>query len=484
MKPSPPHRALKFLRWFCREDYLEEIEGDLIELFENQYEHSPALAKRKFNWSVIRYFRPEFIKAFNVGQNSTTAMVRNDLKIAWRQLLKQKMYSSIKIGGFSIGISACLLIALFVRQELSYDQHYSSKENIYRIVRETTFDGITDKGAQFPAPMAETLRQIYPEIELGGRYNAGRGFGAGSNEVRRIDKELSSHEDNIALADQSLLDILQVQFLSGNPQKALREPNTMVISKRMADKYFNDEDPIGKSLILNNDPDKQYQVTGVIDDFSRTTHFQYDFLISLSGKEFFEGESTSWRNDNYYTYVALKPGTSFSELEQKLSGLVESHFLPVRLESGDQEDIEWVKSFNFRLQPVDDIYLNVAGVQDNLNHGDIRFIGLFSAIAFFILIIACVNFINLSTAKATHRAKEVGLRKVVGSLRGRLVAQFLTESIVLSFIAFFIGFVITVMLLPSFNALLGTQLFIPWSKWWLFPSLLTLSLGIGWNADR
>ncbi len=469
----PPQFAQRFLLWFLRNDLAEEVLGDLEEKFYDQLEEKSSFrAKLNYWFQVFHYLRPFAIRKSKSIYLNHYAMFQSYFKIGWRNLSRQKMYSSIKIGGFAIGIAACLLIALFIHQELSYDRYFPNGDRIYRVFREATFNEYSGKGAFFPSPFAATLQEDYPEIELAGSYNQVPLFGAGSNEVRRADKPESSHEDNIVFADQSLLDIFHVPFLYGNPANALSEPNTIVITKSKADKYFPDEGPLGKILILNNDASKQYTVTGVVSDFPVTSHFRYDFLISLTGKEFYPGEMTNWRNDNYFTYILVREGTDVAALEQKLSAMIENYFLPPRIEAGQAEDIAWVKSMSFGLQPVQDIYLNIDEISDNLNHGDIRYILLFGAIAIIILLIACMNFINLSTARSANRAREVGIRKVVGSQRGSLIKQFLTESFIFSFFSFAIGIALAALLLPYFNLLFAKSLVFPWNEWWWISGLI------------
>ncbi|MDN5213135.1 ABC transporter permease [Fulvivirgaceae bacterium BMA12] len=478
--PSPPKKAIKFLRWFCREDCVEEIEGDLTELFLKQFIQSPGKAKRSFTWRVIKYFRPEFIKSFEANHHhNSVAMLHNYFKISWRNLSRQKMYSTIKIGGFAIGIAACLLITLFISHELSYDRHYKNGDQIYRVVRETTFKGEMGRGAHFPHPFAAALQADYQEIMQAGRCNSAVLFGAGSSEVRRADKLESSHEDKIVFVDQSLLDIFQVSFLLGDPENALTAPNTIVITDRIRNKYFPEEDALGKVLYLNNDETRPYKISGVITDFPIKSHFRYDFLISLADREFYRGEATNWRNDNYLTYIRVHPKADVIALQEKIQSMVNKYLLPPRIKAGRAEDIAWVKSFRFRLQPVKDIYLNVDEVGDGMKHGDIRYIWLFGAISVFILLIACVNFINLSTARSANRAREVGLRKVVGSRRTSLVKQFLTESVLLSLFSFIIGLTLAWLLLPYFNSILGKEMVFPWSTWWLVPVLVGGAIVIG-----
>ncbi|MBA4054730.1 MAG: hypothetical protein C0490_08470 [Marivirga sp.] len=407
-------------------------------------------------------------------------MFENYFKIGWRNLIRQKMYSSIKIGGFAIGVAACLLITLFIRQELSYDLHYKNGSRIYRILRQSSFRGEFGIGVHFPAPFAGTLREEYPEFENIGHYNPVEFFGAGSNEVRRTDQLESTHEDSFTYADQGLLEVLEAPFIMGSIKQALTEPNTIVITKKIADKYFRNEDPIGKTFILNNDEKRQYTITGVIADFPLTSHFRYDFLLTMAGQEFYPGEQTNWSNSNYLNYVLIRPGTDVDAIEKKLSAVLKNHFMPFVIKNGgDKEELDWLKNMSFVLQPVHDIYLNELGIRDGLRHGDIRYIWLFGAIAGFILIIACINFINLATAKSAGRAREVGLRKVVGSLRNSLIKQFLTESVLFSVCSFLIGAVLAWALLPYFNLLLAKSLVFPWKEWWFLPVFATGAILVG-----
>jgi putative ABC transport system permease protein len=476
----PPKAFLRFLRWFCREDYLEEIEGDLTEVFEKQFEQFPRKAKWKFAWSVIKYFRPEFMKSFRNHQPNAYGMYKSYFTIGWRNLIRQKMYSSIKIGGFAVGIAACLLIALFIRQELSYDNHYANQDRIYRVLRHSSLNGEASVGIHLPAPFANVLQQDYPEIEKAGHYNAIENFGSGSNEVRRVDKSESFHEEGFIFVSQDMLDILEIPFVAGSPQHALLQPNTVVITRQKAEKYFPNEDPIGKVIILNNDEKRQYQVTGVIEEFPANSHLHSDFLMTLSDKEFWPGEQTSWRNQNYIDYVRVRPGTNIAALENKMSAILEKYILPYVLAiRNDKGEIDWIKSIRFELQPVKDIYLNEVGASDQLQHGDIRYIWLFGSIAAFILIIACINFINLSTARSASRAREVGLRKVVGSLRSSLIKQFLAESVLFSFCSFVVGSILAWAFLPYFNLLLAKSLAFPWKELWFLPTMGAAALLVG-----
>ena len=406
-------------------------------------------------------------------------MLESYFKIAWRNLLRQKMYSVIKIGGFAIGIAACLVIALFIQQELTYDRHYSDVDRLFRVVRASTFKGERSYNVHFPAPFAQALQQDFIDLEKVGRYNLTPFFGAGENEIRRTDAAESTHEEGFIYMDQSLLDIFQPDFISGRTDRALTSPNSIVITKSKAEKFFPNEDPLGKIFILNNDEKRLYTVTGVINDIPVTSHLKYDFIMTLSGKEFYEGEQSNWENSNYPTYVKLRAGTDVASMERKLSSVIEKYFIAQARQTGETSAIEWAKSLSFELQPLREIYLNRENIEDGLLHGDVRYIWLFGGIGSFILIIACINFINLSTARSANRAKEVGLRKVVGSMRGNLIRQFLIESVIISFISFAFGIALTALALRYFDVLFGKPLTFPSHSWWLVPLLGFGAIGVG-----
>jgi putative ABC transport system permease protein len=403
-------------------------------------------------------------------------MFKNNLKIAWRNLVKEKIYSSIKIGGFAVGIAACLLIALFINDELSYDRHFPDGDRIYRVV--IVYKDIAND-VYLQAPFANALKDNFPEVEQVGRIKPQEFFGPGSNEVRRSDKNINTHEEGFAYADQSLLELLNIPMVYGNQAHALDEPNTIVISKRIADKYFPEEDPVGKALIINNDFLNPYRIGGV-SNFAAKTHFEYDFLLTLKGKEFWPGEQDEWYGNNYHVYVKLRPGTNVSLFETKLSDITKKYIIPSKLQAGHKDAETLLERLSFKLQPLSDIYLNPEGVRDNLVHGDIRFVYLFGIIALFILVIASINFINLSTAKSVNRAKEVGLRKTVGSTKVSLIGQFLTESVLYAISSLVLAMVLVEVLLPYFNILSAKSLVIPWAAWWwLLPLLVISSIVIG-----
>jgi len=418
------------------------------------------------------------------ASTESEVMLKNYFKIAIRQLSKQKMYAAIKIGGFALSIAACLLIALYIRYELSYDRSYPNADRIYRMVGERSDNGVTQpKNLSWPAPFAKALRDEFPEVEMTARINPSRlHTGAGANQMRRADKVENTYEEGFTFADPELLEIFDIPMVYGDHAHALDGPNTIVISKRKADKYFPHENPVGKVLILNDDLSKPCRIGGVMKDFPANTHLQYDFLISQKGTELWPGEQSAWLASNYETYVRLRPGVDIDKFNKKvLDVILHKYWIPVLKQAGAKEVDEIGKSIKVDLfaQPLKAIHLHSYDVDEERPHGDIRFIWLFGSIAIFILIIACINFINLSTARSANRAKEVGLKKAIGSFRSDLVQQFLAESLLYSFLSFAIGIVMAWLLLPYFSILSAKPLSIPWTAWWLGPLFIGSAFVIG-----
>jgi putative ABC transport system permease protein len=479
IRHKPPKLAQKALLGFLREDISEEVQGDLEEKFYlNLKKQSPFRSKLSYWFQVLNYMRPFAIKKFRSGYSNYLTMYQHNIKISWRSLTKQKIFSVIKIGGLATGIAACLLIVLFVQYSLSYDKHYHDGDLLYRVIGVYDERG-SQRSAYYPAGLVSSLKSEFPEIEVAGRFigNELLGGGRGNRMIRRPDEVKSIYEEGFIFMDQGLLDILKPTFVYGNPSQVLTEPNSLAISKSKAEKFFPNENPVGKSLILNNEK-QPFVIKGVFEDFPAASFFQYDFLQTIAGTEFWTGEDNEWKNKNIHqTFIRVLPGTNTTLLASKVTEeIVKNHMLSNWRDIGLEEI---AKNFRFELQPVKDIYLRSAGMRDGLNHGDVRFIWILGAVAGFILIIACINFINLSTARSANRATEIGLRKVVGSFRKELVSQFLVESVVFSTLAFFLALIISIVFLPYFNNLTKMTLILPWNEWWFLPLFIAASVITG-----
>ncbi len=462
---------------------MEEIEGDLREIFQEEVqEKGLKQARRNFIWMLFPYLRPYFWgrKTIELYDLIPIGMYKNYFKVAMRNLKKQRFYAFIKISGLAMGIAACLLIGLYIRHELSYDRYYPDAEQLYRVIGTFDNDGEIIEYVWFPAPFADALVHDYPEIEEVGRVNATPLFyGIGNNQIRPTDAQQSTYEEGFIFVDPFILDMLDVNMVYGTRETALDDPMEMVLTRSKAEKFFPGENPVGKTMILNNDENMIYTVGGVMENLPSNTHLQDEFWMTMTEKEFWDGEQQTWRSNNYHTYVKLRQGTNAELLEKKLLSIIDNYFIPSRQDAGMADAVELSRKQSFKLQPVKDIYLTSYDIRDRIQYGDIRLIWLFGAVAGFILIIACINFINLSTAKSANRAKEVGLRKVMGSYQRNLVNQFLTESILYSVFSFAIGMILAELLLPYFNQLSGKELFFPWDAWWFIPTLLLVAVVIG-----
>jgi len=478
-KTQPPPWAVKLFRFYCNDHLSEAVLGDLVELYERRIKPAgKTKANALFIWGIIQFIQPFAVKKKKSSRQNQLGMYRNYFKIAFRSMSRQKMYTGIKIGGFAIGLATCMMIALFIRNEVSYDKHYVNVSRIYRLYNHyDSPDG--GKWTSFPAPMLGILRNEFPEVEVAARLIPYRWFTAGSNLMRPEDQVENTYEEGFAYADPELLDILEIPMIYGTHEHALDKPNSIVLSRKMADKYFPNQDPVGKTLVFNDDTKRPYMVGGVFEDLPSTSHLHFDFFITLTGEEFWPGEQSSWCCWNYSPYVRLRADADPVAFEQKLQSIIKTHYQAALIQRAapDVEDV--MKYHKIKPQLVSNIYLGSNDFGDGIAHGDTRYIYLFGGIACFILLLACVNFINLSTAKSASRAKEVGLRKVVGSVRRDLVRQFLTESVMYSLGSFVIAIAVVWISLPYFSSFAGKSLNIPWTEWWLLPLLLGVSLFIG-----
>ncbi len=408
-------------------------------------------------------------------------MIRNYLKIALRQLRQQKMYAAIKIGGFALSIAACILITLYINNELSYDRDNPDGERVYRVVGNLRQDGNINRGPSMPAPFAKAVKNDFPEVEKAGRLMSNIWFnGAGSNQIRAVDQKENSYQEGFCFADQEAIDILHIPVVQGNPATVLAEPFSILISARKAKQFFPGQNPVGKTMIFNDQENRPLKIGGVMADPAENSHLQYDYYISLAGNSFWNGEQEEWLASNYDIYLQLKPGTDAKAFEKKLTkGILGDYMIP-RMKAANvhfANDLE--KNAWLELQPLRSIHLDARNMHDSISHGDIRFVWLFGAVALFILLLACVNFINLSTAKSANRAREVGLRKVIGSLRSSLIGQFLTESVLMSVFSFVVAILLAWLFLPFFNQVAEKNLEMPWTSAWFLPVLLIAALLVG-----
>ncbi len=399
-------------------------------------------------------------------------MLKNYLKIAVRNFVKHLGFSFINVFGLAVGIATCLLIILFVRDETSFDKHNVKYDRIHRIglrgyVNNSTFNGVVT-----PSPMAKALVAEFPEVEA-----ATRLINFGFPVFRYGDKVFS--EERIFWVDAAFFNVFTVPFVSGDPKTALEKPLTIVLTRTMARKYFGDEDPMGKTL--NADRRRDYVVTGVVEDPPRNSHFHYDFLAALETYD--DSRSTVWVSNNYLTYVLLREDASPEAFAAKMPDLIKAHVAPqIQAAIGISMEQFFASGgkYEYFVQPLKDIHLRSHYDFELEPNGDIAYVYIFSIIALGILAVAVINFVNLATARSSSRAREVGIRKTVGSYRSQIVRQFLSETVLMSLLSVLLALLVVQLLLPAFNSITGKELSMPYSQNPLtFPALLALVFLIG-----
>ncbi|MEM6630788.1 MAG: ABC transporter permease [Bacteroidota bacterium] len=472
-------QAERFFKWFCHPEYYRDIRGDLEELYQSRLEtQSKFRSDLFFVGQVLRCLRLSLIRPIKLFHPlKAPIMFIHHAKTALRFMRKERIYSMIKIGGFSLGVAASLLLFLFLLYELSYDSYIPENQDVYRVTM-TYLEGEDITGVDFPAPFVDVLRNDYPEIEQAGRFTMPVFLKGARNLIRQEEGVENFYEEKVSFADQEFLDIIQAPMVYGDRSTALSRPYTIVISQSKAEKYFPGVNPVGKTLIVNDNEEQPYTIGGVMEDFPSNSHLDIDFIYTMEGVEFWEGERTNWCCNNHRNYVKVRKGTDVGQLNQKLAAIMPKYYLPSFKNKGIVNPEAAIDSMQITLQPISDIYLN-AEVADNYSHGDMQLIWIFGAAAILILLLATINFINLSTARSAKRAREVGIRKATGAYQKQLVSQFLVESLLYSIISFGIGVLLAWILLPYFNQLSGKLLVIPWGDLRFIFILLGCAISIG-----
>lgn len=400
-------------------------------------------------------------------------MLKNYFKIAARSLFRNKAFTAINIFGLAAGIATCLVIVLFIQDELSYDKYNEKADQIVRITFHGKMKGQNINESTVMPPVAQASKAEFPEVKEATR-------------IRRVGSPIMSYgeksfkEDGFAYVDSNFFQVFTLPLIEGDAKTALLEPNNIIITTDIAKKYFGDSDPLGKTLAVKSS-NSLFKVAGVIKPVPANSHFKFDFFASMSG---FDGSrSTSWMESEFYTYFVLPIGYNYKNLEAKLPQLVDK-YMSDQLQQAFGMSLQQFRNtgndVGFSLQRLTDIHLHSNFAFDLKPAGDIRYLYLFGAIAIFMLLIACINFMNLSTAGASKRAKEVGIRKVMGSLKPQLIRQFLVESILISSLSLLVAIVLVYAFLPYFNEISGKQLGFQFSQTlWLIPALIGIGLVTG-----
>ena len=390
-------------------------------------------------------------------------MIKNYFKVALRKLWKHRVFSFINIMGLAVGMTACLLIYLYVHFESSYDAFNSKANRIYRVISDIKTPSDLLQWSSTSGPVAINMQRDFPEVESAVRVSYQSFLVRNGND--------KFQENNTIMADSTLFKIFDFPLIYGNKNTALKEPMSIVLSQTAAKKYFGDTNPVGKNLLLTGAAINS-TVTGVMKDIQENSQIKADMIVSFSSQKQIYGESldSQWTNFGLTSYLLLKPGTNPKNLQAKFPAFVDLHT--------GQKLKDAQMSIAFILEPLRDVYLY--STRDGSKTGNINNVYIFSVVAIFILLIACINFINLTTARSAERAKEVGIRKVAGAGRFQLAKQFIGESVVISVVAFIMAILLCSLLLPLFNQLAGKQVSTPFFYHPLYiVSLFFISIGIG-----
>ncbi len=445
---SPPGWANRFLEWYCADDLLDEIQGDLLEAFYFRKEEvGVGKAKWWFIWDVLRFFRPSSFGKRSYNSNQL-AMLRNYLIVSLRNFRSHKGYSVINLSGLIVGITACLLISLHVMEEVTYDNFHPKSDQTYRVVMDMFGQGeLKTKSAPVFAAVGPNLLNDLPEVEMATRILP---FGGGVYSVRKSDGTLVRfNEEHAVLADENFFEMFGFELIDGDVKNVLAQPKQIVLSQSAAERYFSTENPIGKSIFWRGT--RELKVTGVYKDFPENSHMKFDMITSLKSWDGYEEFMNNWGWYDFYTFVKTPANISQKSLDTKLEDYL------------DEKKVDFYSERNVRevmwTQKVGDIHLYSTNLSwDMGQNGGGEQIYFLSIIALLILVIAWVNYVNLATARAIKRAKEVGIRKVVGAAKSNLIVQFLVESFLYNAFAVIISLLSVWFLINPINNILEISL--------------------------
>jgi ABC-type antimicrobial peptide transport system permease subunit len=449
MQATPPNSALRFLRWFCREDYIEEIEGDLTELFENQHQDNPANAKRKFTWNVLRYFRPAFIKSFTSRyQTNTAAMFRHNFLITLRTFNRYRLSFLINLIGLSTGLASALLIYLWVNDELSIDKFHEKDANLYQVMHNIPQSGGIYTSDNTPGLLAETISEEFPEVAFASSVVPPSWFskpGIASFEEIRF-KAAAQY------IGKDYFNIFTCNFVQGSKDQLVQNKYAVAISEDLALKLFKSEkNVLGKTIQWENgNLSGDFEISGVFSSPPSSATEQFEILFNYD--VFLEARKSlrNWGNSDPCTYLVLNEGTGIDQFNRKITSLLHSK----------RDDTD----HNLFVRKYSDQHLYNHFENGKQAGGRIEYVNLFIIVAIFLLVIACVNFMNLATAKASTRLKEIGVKKTFGVARGSLISQFIGESMLMTVMALFVAILIVLLILPQFNFITGKHLSLIFNK--------------------
>jgi putative ABC transport system permease protein len=474
---EPPKLLLRLFKWFCKPEYHTDIEGDLLEHYETRAAASGrSYANRALLKDVLLLFRPGIIRSANKYEPVTNySMIRSYVKVGLRNLWKSKLYSALNITGLTFGIVCFLLIALFVFDELTFDQQHTNADRIYRVVEHKSVKGEETTIAAGSYKLAEESRRQIPEIE-----NATRVQRPGRANLVDPNNPVNFQE-SVTIADERFLQIFDIPLIAGDRRTALTQPYSIIINEELAKRIFNNLNVIGKQVQFSH-METPLTITGIFRNHPHNSSFTFTSLMSESTYynegSFKENTSNDWSSANYSVYMLLKPDADARAVSRKLTGMVKTNST---LEAGT--------SLSYSLQRLPDIHLHSENIADgarntnveSIAQGNPMYIKLFSFTALFVLLIAGINYTNLTTARASGRVKEIGVRKTIGASRTNLIVQFLVESILTTTIAFLLGVGVVYLLLPSYNAFVNRNFSLLSSldyRFWLSSIALIILIGL------
>ena len=437
---QPPKWADRFLAWFCRDELLEEIKGDLHEFYALELgDKKPWQATLYYWYHVLHFMRPFAIRSRRQHSNTLT-MYRNYFKFAWRQALKHKANTLMHILSLGLGITCSIFIFIYLKGELSYDRFHEDADRIHRVAIDLVDSEqrrIPD--ATTPPALAPALVKDFPEVATSVRLfpNWGNKFLLGATPEKKF------HEEDFIRTDPTFFDVFTFPALHGDPSRALERPDQIVLTRRSALKYFGKTDVVGEKLMqYRTDTTLVYQIAAVLENVPVNAHFHFDFLAAIP----FDNIEENWGWYNYYTYIKLTPGAEIASLEPKLQPFFEGHL-------GERENYNIIYS-----QPITDIHLKSHLKWELEPNGDITNVYILALLALFVLIVSCLNYLNLKIAESTKKYREVGVRKVFGANKGSLVGQFLIETFLVSFLALLFASVLSEALFKQLRDVLGRDI--------------------------
>lgn len=464
MMPDPPKWADRFLKWYCRSDLLEDLQGDLHEIFMDTIAtKGKKRAAWLYIWLVFRSFRPSAIKiTINVNNAIVMQSILN-LKVAFRVLKRDRTNSVINLLGLAIGITCFILLGLYVKQELSFDQFHTKKDRIYRSwLREDYGEGKVFFNSQTPLRFEALFEENFPEVERSvqlTKFNYLTGKGE------------NKQQEEIAIISPDFLEVFDFELIAGNKEAALPTRNDLLISERYAEKYFGNQNPVGQAFYITLGSElREFTVSGLMADIPQVSSIQFDLAISTANNEVLYNERVrnAWFSIVPETYVLIAEQSSISSVEAKMQDVVMSY-----LADEVERDV-----YQIGFQPLTDIHLNPDIPLGLAPVGNPDYVSILGFIAVLVLIIACINYTTLAAGQSIRRSREVGVRKVMGAPRAGLIGQYLNESVLLSMIAMILGTTAAILLIPTFNVLTGVTLVYTF-QWWHLALFIGIGVAIG-----